>query len=252
MARSYKVIDNCPVPEVLFGPLTRIKEKTGVVYNSLYRGKDAEALLHRLGKSSQAELYWGFIHGLPGFNPANPSGRSTHECYSDGVAYAVPSGTRLPSWCCGIDSSWSAGVTKAAAQEGWTVTLTYPGNPREGHHVNFRKKPRYKIFRPLARGDRGPRVAKMVRGLKYLGFYRGRVTGHFGASVEKALIEFQRAYHQSADGIYGTQSARQLGVANRGKKKCRKKAKRETRGRPRVRERRLNRCNEKFGPARDD
>lgn len=252
MARKYEVIDNCPVPEALFGPLTRIKQKTGVVYNSLYRGSDAEGLLRRLGKMSQRQLYDGFRRGLPGFNPANPPFHSTHECYSDGVAYAVPSGVRLPSWCCGIDSQWSAGVTKAAAEEGWTATLTYPGNPREGHHVNFRKKPHFVIFRPLKRGSRGPRVAKMGRSLKYLGFYRGRVTGHFGAAYEHALKEFQRAYHQSPDGIYGTQSARQLGVANRAKKKCRKKAKKETKRGTAARRRRLRKCSRRYGPARDD
>lgn len=251
MGREYKVIDNCPVPEVLYDELVAIKAATGVVFNSIYRGKDAEALLHRLGKRSQAELYDGFVRGLPGFNPANPPGRSTHECFNDGVAYPLPAGVRLPSWMCGIDSSWSAGVTEAAGKRGWTVTLTYPGSPREAQHVNFRKKPRLKVLPALKRGSRGPRVAAMVRSLKYLGFYRGDITGHFGSRVDHALKDFQRHYHQKADGIYGTQSARQLAAANRAKKRCRKKALVETRGKPKERTARLRKCNRRFGPEKD-
>lgn len=251
MARKYKVLDNCPVPEVLYDELVAIKAATGLVYNSIYRGEDVESLLRKLGKMSQRQLYDGFIRGLPGFNPANPPRQSTHECYSDGVAYPVPRGVRLPAWCCGIDSSWSAGATEAAAKRGWTATLTYPGNPREGHHINFRKKPRFKILPALKRGSRGPRVAKMARGLKYTGFYDGPIKGKFTHAMWSALVDFQRVYHQAADGVYGTQSARQLAVVNRAKKKCRKKALKETRGKPEERRRRTRKCNRRYGPERD-
>lgn len=252
MAREYKVLDNCPVPEVLYDELVAIKQATGVIYNSIYRGEDVEGLLKKLGKMSQRQLFDGFQRGLPGFNPANPPRQSTHECYSDGVAYAVPRGVRLPAWCCGIDSAWSEGVTKEAAKRGWTVTLTYPGNPREGHHVNFRKKPRLTVLKPLKWKSRGPRVAKMARGLKYTGFYDGPVKGRFTREMQHALIEFQRVYHQAADGVYGTQTARQLAVVNRAKKKCRKKAIKETKGHPKEREARIRKCNRRYGPERGD
>jgi hypothetical protein len=248
MAREYKVIDNCPVPEVLYDELVAIKAMTGVTYNSIYRGTDAEGLLKRLGKMSQRQLWDGFRAGLPGFNPANPPGQSTHECYSDGVAYAVPRGVRLPAWCCGIDSSWSAGVTNAASKRGWTVTLTYPGNPREGHHVNFRKKPKLRVLPALKRNSRGPRAAKLARDLKYVGFYRGPVKGRVTALMVGALKDFQRHYHQNPDGIYGVQTARQLRVVMRAKKKCRRKAKQETKGKPIQRRERMHRCNRRYGP----
>jgi hypothetical protein len=249
MARKYKVIDNCPVPEVLYDELKAIKAATGVVYNSIYRGSDAEGLLKRLGKMSQRQLWEGFRRGLPGFNPANPPGRSTHECFNDGVAYPLPAGVRLPAWMCGIDSSWSAGVTEAAAKRGWTVTLTYPGNPREGQHVNFRKQPRLKILPALKVGSRGPRVAAMARGLKYIGFYDGPIKGKFTREMRGALITFQKVYHQAADGVYGTQTARQLKVVNRAKKRCRKKALVETRGKPKERAARIRKCNRRYGPG---
>ena len=251
MARKYKVLDNCPVPEVLYDELVVIKQDAGLTYNSLYRGEDVEGMLARLGKMSQRQLYDGFIRGLPGFNPANPPRRSTHECYNDGVAYPGPTGIRLPAWCCGIDSSWSAGATKSAAKRGWTVTLTYPGNPREGHHVNFRKKPRFKILPALKVGARGPRVATMARSLKYIGFYSGPIKGKFTPEMKRALVKFQKVYKQSPDGIYGTQTARQLAVVNRAKKRCRKKALQETRGKPVQRKERLRKCNRRYGPERD-
>lgn len=252
MARVYKVIDDCPVPAGLYDELVVIKADAGLTYNSIYRGEDAEVLLKELGKKSQTQLYYGYIHGWPGYNPANPPKQSTHECYSDGVAYPVPRGVRLPYWCCGIDSTWSEGATQAAAKRGWTCTLTYPNNPREGHHVNFRKEPKLRVRRPLKRGSRGPRVAVLSRRLRYLGFYRGGISGHYGRALEQAVKDFQKHYHQKPDGIVGIQTARQLGVAVRGRKKCRRRAIAETKGHPKEREARLRKCNRRFGPERDE
>ena len=111
----------------------------------------------------------GLLHGRGrgGPLPANPPGRSTHERRNDGVAYPGPAGAPLPYWCVGMDWSDAAAVVRAARGEGFTASITYPGNPREGHHVNFRKEPR-RPFRALRRGATGNAVLDLTRRLSFV------------------------------------------------------------------------------------
>lgn len=222
----YKVIDSCPVPEPLYDELYAIKQRTGVVYTSIYRGTDVEPLLRKLGKQSQRQLYEGWINRRPGYNPANPPGYSTHELRSDGVAFPQwTRGARIPWYACGIDSTNASAIIREGSRRGWTVTLTYPSNPREQHHVNFRKAPRFKLFPVLKLGSRGPRVALLNRRLKRLGF-RTKNSGVFSDATYLALRKFQRRWHQKDDGIYGIQTDRQLKAALRKKAQERKRKRR--------------------------
>jgi hypothetical protein len=124
--------------------LTLVLRESRSHLNSCYRGDDAKALLHSVGKHTQRELYDGFIHHKPGYYPANPPGYSTHELHNDGAAYSQwPRGGRIPWWACGIDVN-DADVHRfiaAAARHGWKVTQTYPHSSGEYHHVNFRRPP---------------------------------------------------------------------------------------------------------------
>jgi hypothetical protein len=194
---QFEVVDRCPVPARLAPALLRIKERTGATLVSCDRSPAAEPILRRYGKKSQRQLYEGFIRGLPGYNPANPPGRSTHERRNDGVAYPGPAGMRLRWWCVGMDWSNAPAVAAAARAEGFIATVTYPGNPREGHHVNFRRRPRLRpSFRLLREGDRGPRVRRVTRrlsrvtsiadGKPYLDGARRR----FDAETRAALVGF--------------------------------------------------------------
>lgn len=218
---KFAVVDSCPVPARLAPVLGEIKKRTGATLNSCDRSPEAEPILRRLGKMSQRQLYAGWVARRPGFNPANPPGRSTHERRNDGVAYHGRAGKRLRWWQVGMDWSNAAGVVKAAAGLRFTASVTYPANPREQHHVNFRKAPRLKLFVNLKRGARGARVKKLTR---YLAIARApetkvpylpRAQKHFDANVEAALKRFQRDHHQASDGIYGQQTARQLAVSAR-------------------------------------
>lgn len=216
----FEIIDNCPVPAKLAPALREIKRRTGATLNSCDRSTEAEPYLRRLGKQSQRQLWDGFRRGLPGFNPANPPGRSTHERRSDGVAYPGPVGRVLPYWQVGMDWTNSDAVIRAAAQLGFTATRTYPTNPREHHHVNFRKEPFVKVIPPLKRGSKGYRVARMAHMLAFVRDAQGRPylergQGIFDEKVEAALRRFQRDYEQAVDGVYGPQTARQLAVAVR-------------------------------------
>jgi hypothetical protein len=148
---SYAVVQGCPVPRRLARPLRQILAASGAHLQSCYRGADAEPLLHRLGKSSQAELYEGFRLGRPGFNPANPPGFSTHELRNDGAAYpGKPRGARLKWWQCGIDvdDGHVQAFIREAGKRGYTVARTYPSSRAEYHHLNFRKPP---LLRRLTR-----------------------------------------------------------------------------------------------------
>jgi peptidoglycan hydrolase-like protein with peptidoglycan-binding domain len=230
---QFVAIDGCPVPAALSQELLEIKRRTGVVYVSVYRGTDPNGvrILRQFGKKSQAELYDGWIHRRPGFNPANRPGQSTHELRNDGVAYFGPVGMPLRYWMVGIDCSNAAGVVQAAKALGFTATVTYPNSTRERHHVNFRKEPRFRAFRVLQYSDSGRRVRKLRRQLHFVLSPVSRkpyTTKHrakgkdtfFDRDLEMALTRFQREHHQKADGIYGIQTHRQLQASVRFRKRA--------------------------------
>lgn len=207
---KYEVVDNCPVPRLLAKRLRDLKAKVpGATLNSCYRGSDAESLLAKLGKKSQRQLYEGYKAGLPGYNPANPPGRSTHELRSDGVAYPGPVGRRLLWWQCGMD--WDTEDVNRLMAAGntllWEMWRPYSSGS-EAHHINFRLKPilRTKKKRdphPLLKaGDRGRAVKRVQHSLKLLGADI-TVDGIFGTETTNAVIAFQRQRGLTPDGVVG-------------------------------------------------
>jgi hypothetical protein len=222
----FEVIDQCPIPARLAPALLRIKQRTGATLNSCDRSPAAEPILRRFGKKSQRELFEGFRKGLPGFNPANPPGRSTHERRNDGIAYPGPAGALLPYWCVGMDWSDARAVVAAAGAEGFIATITYPNNPREGHHVNFRKKPRLRFrFRILREGASGRAVVDLTRRLSFVRSvtdgkpYLDGKRARFDAETRDALVRFQTEHHQKPDGEYGPNTHRQLQASVRRRKR---------------------------------
>jgi hypothetical protein len=139
---DFRVIQGCPCNPTLAPYIAMVSEEINGVVNSIYRGADAEPILRAHGHSSQAELYYGWIHRLPGFLPANPPGRSTHELRSDGVAYAGPLGRKLDWWQQGFDVNddqvdhWKS----AARSHGWVLFQPY-NSGSEFHHLNFHQPP---------------------------------------------------------------------------------------------------------------
>lgn len=226
----FSTVDGCVVPADLEEELRAIKKDSGATLVSCYRGEDATEMLHRLGKWTQVDAWNAFINGTG--NPANRPRQSTHECYSDGVAYRFPVGTRLRYWMVGMD--WDIphvqAVVKAAAKRGWTATVTYPTSTRERQHVNLRKEPKLAIFKSLRRGQKSPRVASIRKNLAYVRdpntgkpYLRSpkRANGSsmfFDEDIYHALREFQRDHGQRDDGIYGLQTARQLAASVRFRK----------------------------------
>ena len=221
MARKteFDLIDNCPVPKEIADEVRLLKQRTGSTLNSCDRSPEAEPLLKRAGKKSQRQLYDGWVRRLSGYNPANPPGYSTHERRSDGSAYPVRRGAKLADWQVGMDWSPPQPVVREAAKRGWVVTVTYPTNSREAHHLNFRKLPELEI--ELKKGNEGKKVVELSEKLSRLRSpmtlepYLEKAHWRYDKYVVAAVRRFQADYHQKRDGRYGSQTATQLAVALR-------------------------------------
>lgn len=222
---KFRLIDCKPVPARLYDELVACGVGRDIHLNSCDRSQEGVSYARSQGcqLSSQQELWDGWVARRPGFNPANPPGRSTHERRNDGVAFAGPVGMWLPYYKVGIDNSNSPLLCQRARARGWVATLTYPGSAREAQHVNFRKEPKLNVFRPLRKGSKGRRVRRLTERLDYLGYDIHR-TGGFGDRVEAAVKHFQHDWHLSKDGVVGVHTWKQIEVAVRGKKACRKQA----------------------------
>ncbi|MFD9677595.1 peptidoglycan-binding protein, partial [Streptomyces sp. NPDC059981] len=64
----------------------------------------------------------------------------------------------------------------------------------------------------LRSGDSGPEVEKLQRLLASQGYYRGRVDGRYGRSVERAVEDFQyyNGVYEDPRGVYGPATRRAL------------------------------------------
>jgi len=92
-------------------------------------------------KSSQQELYDGWVAGLPGFYPANPPGTGSHEGIADATLARIfncRAGTKLPAWAWGLDLSDGPGFQIGAERLGFKVVRPYSGEP---WHCNLRENP---------------------------------------------------------------------------------------------------------------
>lgn len=233
----FVVIDRCPVPAPLAEEINAIKAKTGATLVSCDRSPEAEPLLRKHGKKSQRQLYACFVNfqrtgrcACESCNPANPPGRSTHERRNDGVAYPGPAGAPLRYWQAGMDWSNARGVVEAAKRLGFTATVTYPHNPREQHHVNFRREPIIVVIPTLKRGGKGRRVARLRRDLYFIHsvhdgerYFSTHEGSTFTRELEAAVKRLQREHHQKADGIVGVQTRRQIATLVRQEKKRRER-----------------------------
>lgn len=100
-------------------------------------------LLHKLGKSTQAELYQGFIEGRPGFLPANPPDRGTHMRIGDGVVGKLFEA--LAWWQEGIDSSYATQLREILIRLGYQAYRPYDSASEE-HHTNLRENPHDRLI----------------------------------------------------------------------------------------------------------
>lgn len=243
----FRVVTGSPVPEAIGDVCEELARRSGASITSGYRGDKAASLLKRLGKATQRMLYNGWVRRLPGFHPANPPNQSTHECFSDGVPYRGPVGRALFDWQCGTDWSDSTAVLIAAKHLGVAMARPY-SDPREAHHLNFTRRPKYRKVRPLDLGSRGPRVGRLTGRLAYLGYDIEKM-GRYTHLVAREVRHFQARHdHLADDGIAGHATEAQLKMAVRGKKRCRKRAGRIKSRAERVRA--LDACDLKFGPVR--
>lgn len=198
----YVVVQGCVVPEKLAPFLTDVLKATGATLNSCYRGADAESLLHRLGKHSQAELYRLHAEDPTRYAPANPPGFSTHELRNDGAAYpAWRRGARIPWWACGIDVNDSdvEHVLRMAARRGWQVAQTYPNSRAEFHHVNFRRPPLLERLKPVVKKliPGKPPAHLSMNGAQFVGRFEGFRAEPYNDPIGFATIGYGHLLHRS-------------------------------------------------------
>jgi hypothetical protein len=161
----FAVVDSCPVPSGAAPLVVEAKHRSGETLESCFRGSEARAILARFGKHDQAYLWNGWVRHLPGFNPANPPGFSTHECFNDGPAFpSIRRGGRIPEVCVGQDWSNGAHVVQIYRAMGVNAALTYPGSVREKQHINIRQAPK-NLKLPLKLWDKGKRVVALANHL---------------------------------------------------------------------------------------
>jgi hypothetical protein len=140
---QFRVIQECPCPQLIAPFIAIVLNDAKASATSIYRGTDAEAILNKYGKHSQAQLYEGYERHEAGFLPANPPGHSTHELKSDGVAYPqIGNGKDLDCWMQGfdVDDQFIPVVMSAATKHHWELFRPYPSGS-EYHHLNFKVMP---------------------------------------------------------------------------------------------------------------
>lgn len=148
---QFRLIDGCPCPASIAPYVHIVLRDAGHTAASIYRGQDAKALLHAHGKRTQAE-----IHADPALAAiSNPAGRSMHELRSDAVAKPGPVGRVLQEWEVGVDSGGDdeaarRRIVQAAAARGWVIYHPYSRGV-EGHHWGFKRRPRPKGPKTLAK-----------------------------------------------------------------------------------------------------
>jgi len=209
-----------------FGPVVaHLSQLSGVGINSHARDQAAAGLLHALGQHTQAEVIELHARGVPGFGPANPVDRTSHCCFNDGVVRPdLPAGAQLPPWQRGIDTRDSAAFCQAARRIGLIVTLTYPGSPAEGQHVNCHTQVHSGVadLPTLQPGDRTHphrvwRLSQLLMEISRPGHSRAlseRYLHHhhtaYTPDVVQVVRAFQHDHHLEADGVVGWHTWMQL------------------------------------------
>lgn len=149
----FRILGGCPAPASIAPYFELLRQDCArhghpVTVNSIYRGEDARALLHRYGHHTQGEVYRTSPPGV-----ANPPGYSSHELRSDGNSlYRVRRGGRLAEWQQGLDVNDRdvAHMIAAAKARGWRLVQPYKAGV-EYHHLSFARRPRPKGPKTMAR-----------------------------------------------------------------------------------------------------
>lgn len=201
MASPYSIACGVVAPAQLVPFMRTLQAEARCPFVSVYRGQDAAGLLNSIGLHTQAQIYQEWIDGQEP-NPANPPGRSTHECRSDGVAYPGPIGRVLEWWQCGmdVDDAYIEATIAAGAKYGWELFRPYPSGS-EYHHLNFRVQPKSPVI-DLRVGDTGNLVGILSARLRIISYVQKKTT-IFGPHVHAGVVRFQRNHHLKPDGIVG-------------------------------------------------
>ncbi len=182
-----------------------------------------EGVAERFGKMSQAALFRGWVQRRPGFNPANPPGRSSHELRSDGNwVYDRPAGATLPNYMLGLDvvcGSTAAPIVRWLNEHGYSAVCPYP-DTREAHHMVFTRDPvknarkrlqkyQHRTLIPGKHGDDVRRAQAMLRDLGFIPANR-KLGKLFGPRMALAVRAFRKANGFGKRAMIGPRTWRKL------------------------------------------
>ena len=78
---------------------------------------------------------------------------------------------------------------------------------RWGHQGEIIWQPPRGIVFPLGIGDQGPQISHLQNLLKKEGFYKGQVDGKFGLLTMEAIVQLQKDWGLSENGVFGEETA---------------------------------------------
>lgn len=198
------------IPKALESSIGKVVLKTKVYPTSVYRGTEAAAILNRHGKHTQPQICAASpseraAMGVIGTPDCNND--STHQCFSDGVAFKGPVGRKIEDGQCGMDwpdpTIWE--VMKAFREIGERPFHPYASGV-EYHHVNLLEAPGFmqKVL-PLKYGSRWNQtiwVYVLSSRLVKTGYLAKR-SPRFTKAVEEAVKKYQHHHHMHIDGVVG-------------------------------------------------
>jgi len=111
------------------------------IHFTLSSGDRRQGVAERFGHQSQAALYDCYRRGVPGCNPANPPGYSSHELHSDGNPVYGPRGARIPWFKLGLDVNPNEALVAFLSSHGYRVVHPYGSESNERHHISFTHDP---------------------------------------------------------------------------------------------------------------
>lgn len=221
MSHHLVVVGDCACPVEIAEFVSVIMQRTHSKPNSLYRGDDALALLHRYGKHTQRELYNGYNSSpRPSWAkyPANPPDKGSHILLGDAIFGKLHE--PLDPRSCGQD--WNdeliPQILKLGSVLGWDLVQLYKTGS-EYHHVCAVSWPALGAVLDMRRGDNRGSVGDLTRRLAYVGVLdHDYVHTVFNSHVETGVKKFQQRAKLRDDGVVGPTTWKKLDQSVRRKK----------------------------------
>ena len=217
----FAIINSRPVPHRLAPALMRIKARTGALAQLLRPLPRGEPYLEAARQDEPAAALRGVPPRAPGLQSGQPARLLDARAPQRRRRIPGPARRALPYWCVGMDWTDAPAVVQAAKAEGYMAVVTYPSNPREGHHINSAASRCQAALQAAAAG-----LARPARPHAHAAPERARVAGDPRAVPRRRAADLRRGHRgrgpalperaqAAVDGIYGPLTHKQLITSRR-------------------------------------